>query len=177
MLTNVVQTALQVCEGTEYAVEGLCGLCGGTLSGYDIRSKRFAVLRDDDVDHTLEVNLHRAYCRTCGGILMPEEPFYHGTRLGSPVVDLCRTFSTTMSCGQVATRLGQMGVKVSRWSVRAYCRLPYAPPPSVAVFGLNVPVSIISLSSLSGIPSDSRCARGRDVLIACNYPSRNKLRP
>ncbi|PKL58061.1 MAG: hypothetical protein CVV34_04285 [Methanomicrobiales archaeon HGW-Methanomicrobiales-5] len=177
MLTNVVLTALQTCEGTEYAVEGPCGFCGGTLSGYDTRSKRFAVIGDDDGDHPLKVNLHRAYCRSCGRILMPEEPFYPGTRLGSPVVDLCRAFSATMSSGLVATRLGQMGVKVDRWSVRAYSRLPYSLPPTIAAFGMNVPVSIISLSSLSVIPGGSCGARGRDVLNACNYPSRNTLIP
>jgi hypothetical protein len=172
MLTNIVLAALQVCEGTEYHVEGSCKSCSGTLSGYDTRTKRFAIICDDGDDHTVEVFLHRSYCLTCGRIWLPEEPFYPGTRVGSPIVDLCRAFSATMSCGQVATRLGQMGVKVDRWSVRAYCCLPYAPPQSVAVFGMNVPVSIISLSSLSGIPGDSRYARSRDVLTACNYPSR-----
>lgn len=174
MLSNIVQTALQVCDGTEYSIGGACGSCGGTLSGYDTRMKRFAVISDDEGDRTLEVLLRRAYCRTCGKIWMPDEPFYPGTRVGSPVVDLCRAFSTTMPCGLVARRLGQMGITVDRWSVRSYCSLSNAPPPTVAAFGMNVPVSVISLSSLAGTLREGSTARGEDVLIACNSPSRNR---
>ncbi len=174
MLINIVQTALLVCDGTEYFVGGECVSCGGTLSGYDTRVKRFAILSEDEGDPWVEVLLHRAYCRACGRIWMPEEPFYPRTRIGSPVVDLCRAFSTTMSCGQVSRRLGQMGITVDRWSVRSYCSLSNAPPPTVAAFGMNVPVSLISLSSLAGTLREGSTARGEDVLIACNYPSRNR---
>jgi hypothetical protein len=177
MLINIVQAAIQVCEGTEYPVEGLCGSCGGILSGYDTREKRFAVICYDEGDRTVEVFLHRAYCRDCGRIWMPEEPFYPGTRVGSPVVDLCRAFSPTMPCGQVAPRLGQMGIRVDRWSVHSYCSLPFAPPPVVAAFGMNVPVSIISLSALAGTEGESGCAEGSDVLAACYYPSRKSPLP
>ena len=69
-------------------------------------------------------------------------------------------------------RFGQMGVKVDRWSVRTYCRIPFAPPPTVAAFGMNIPVSIISLSALAGTPYDAGRARSEDVLAACYYPSR-----
>ena len=64
MLPNIVLTALQVCEGTESHGEGLCKSCGGTQSGYDTRTKRFAILCDDEDDHTVEVFLHRSYCLT-----------------------------------------------------------------------------------------------------------------
>ncbi|MDO9324048.1 MAG: hypothetical protein Q7T80_03725 [Methanoregula sp.] len=175
MLINIVQAAILVCEGTQYPVGGTCIACGGILSGYDTREKRFAVICDDDGDRTVEVFLHRAYCRSCGRIQMPEEPFYPGTRVGSPVVDLCRAFSTTMSCGLVTRRLGQMGITVDRWSVRSYCSLALPPPPVVAAFGMNVPVSIISLSALAGMQGDNGCASGNDVLTACNHPSRNRF--
>lgn len=177
MLINIVQAALLVCEGTEYFVGGVCDSCGGTLSGYDTRTKRFAILSEDEGNHRVEVFLHRAYCRDCGQIWMPDEPFYPGTRIGSPVVDLCRAFSTTMPCGQVARRLGQMGITIDRWSVRSYCSLSNAPPPMVAAFGMNVPVSLISLSSLAGTLREGGCAQGEDVLLACNYPSRDRSRP
>ncbi|MFA4825613.1 MAG: hypothetical protein WC593_10710 [Methanoregula sp.] len=173
MLTHVVHTALQVCDRTEYHGGGSCRSCGGTLSGYDTRVKRFALLFDES-DHTVEVIIHRSYCRDCGRIWMPDDPFYPGTRVGSPVVDLCRTLAMTMTCGQVATRLGQMGVKVDRWSVRSYSCLAFAPPPMVAAFGINVPVSIISLSTLATTVGDAGRACGDDVLAACYYPSRTR---
>jgi hypothetical protein len=174
MLTQVVHAALQICEGTEYSMEGICGSCGGILSGYDTRTKRFAILYDNDDEHPVEVLLHRAYCRTCGRILMPEEPFYPGTRVGSPVVDLCRALSLTMPCGQVATRLGQMGIKVDRWSVRSYSQIPFFSPPIVPAFGMNLPISIVSLSALAGTHTGSGHISGEEVLAACNYPSRSK---
>jgi hypothetical protein len=82
MLTNIVLTALQVCKGTEYHVEGLCKSCVGTRSGYDTRTKQFAILCDDEDDHTVEVFLHRSYCLTCRRIWLPEEPFYRGALVG-----------------------------------------------------------------------------------------------
>lgn len=172
MLINIVQAAILVCDKMEYHVEGRCVSCCGILSGYDTRTKRFAILCNDEGDLTIEVNLHRSYCRDCGRIRVPDEPFYSGTRVGSPVVDLCRAFSTTMPYGQVARRLGQMGLIVDRWSVRSYCSLPFSPPPVVAAFGMNVPVSIISLSALAGTKADTDCQGGEYVLAACNYPSR-----
>jgi hypothetical protein len=173
MLTQVVHSALESCEGAEFFVGGSCRSCGGTLSGYDTRTKRFALLEDETGEHPVEVLLYRAYCHSCGRVWMPEDPFYPGTRIGSPIVDLCRALSLTMSSGQVATRLLQMGVRVDRWSVRSYCTSPFKPPATIQAFGMNIPVSIIALSSLAGNQRDEGPMPGEDVLAACNYPSRN----
>jgi len=173
MLTHVVHSAIQLCDGAEFVAGGACPSCGGVLSGYDTRKKRFALLLETDGEKRVEVLLHRAYCRTCGRILMPEDPFYPGTRVGSPVVDLCRALSLSMPSGQVATRLTQMGISVDRWSVRSYCHLPFPPPATIQAFGMNIPVSIISLSSLAGVTGEDGSARGDDVLAACRYPSRS----
>lgn len=172
MLVGIVQTALQECDKTEYFVKGPCSYCSGTLSGYDTRTRRFAILCDEETDRPVAVFLQRAYCRSCGRIAVPEEPFYPGTRIGSPVVDLCRALADTMPCGQVATRLGQMGVRVDRWSVRSYVQRQCAPPPTVTVFGMKIPVSIISLSALAGTHRDASRTKGEDVLTACFFPSR-----
>jgi len=175
IVTGIVQSALRVCDRTEYHVQGTCRFCGGTLSGYDARLKRFAVLCNNNGDERIQVILHRAYCRACGRICMPEEPFYPGTRAGSPVVDLCRALSETMPCGQVATRLGQMGIRVDRWTVHSYCKAPFSPPPTIDAFGMNIPVSIISLSSLAGSQDHAGHINGEDVLAACFYPSRDRV--
>ena len=171
MLTEVVSTALQICDGTEYFAQGTCGSCGGTLSGYDTRTKRFATLCDEEGEHPVEVILHRAYCRSCGRVVVPEEPFYSGTRLGSPVVDLCLALAGTMPCGRVATRLGQMGVKVNRWSVSEYTKGIFPAVPTVAAFGMMIPISIISLSSLATTLNTTGKVDSDDVLAACNHPS------
>jgi hypothetical protein len=172
MLAGIVQTALQECDRTTYFVRGSCRYCGGTLSGYDMRKKRFAILCTGETERLVEVILHRAYCGSCGKIVVPEEPFYPGTRMGSPVVDLCRALAETMPCGQVATRLGQMGVRVDRWSVRSYVQRPFPPPPTIVAFGMKIPVSLISLSAFAGSPRGGGPASGDDVLAACFFPSR-----
>lgn len=172
MLGGIVHAAIRICDGTEYFTGSSCSTCGGTLSGYDTRTKRFAILREEDGNHPVVVILHRSYCRSCGKIVPPEEPFYPGTRAGSPIVDLCRTFAETMPYGRVATRLGQMGIVVDRWSVRAYCQTPYIPPPTIVAFGMKLPVSVISLSSIAGSVHDTGHASGEDVLASCFHPSR-----
>jgi hypothetical protein len=177
MLIQVVHTALQLFDGVEFFMDTACKSCGGSMSGYDTRKKRFAHLREEDGVHPVEVILHRGYCRSCGKVWMPEEPFYPGTRVGSPVVDLCRALSTTLPCGQVATRLTQMGIEIDRGSVRSYCQSTFPPPVTIAVFGMNIPVSVISLSSLAGNQQDDTRVRGDVVLAACNYPSAVITRP
>lgn len=170
LLTGIVQAALRVCNQTEYHVQGPCRSCGGILSGYDRRFKRFAILSGNAGDEKIEVILHRSYCRTCGRIWTPEGPFYSGFRAGSPVVDLCRSLSQTMPHGRVATRLGEIGVRVDRWSVHSYCSVPFSPPPTLQIFGLNIPISIISLSSLSECMDQNGHIKGEDVLAACFCP-------
>jgi hypothetical protein len=161
-----------VCDHTEYYTGGRCRLCGGPLSGYDTRKKRFAVLSGTDGDHPVEIIIHRAYCRECGRIVVPEEPFYAGTRIGSPVVDLCQTLASSVSGGHVTGVLERLGVSVDRWSVRSYCHLPIPPPRTIGLFGMQLPASVVALSSLAGDLGDDRRAAGDDILAACNFPSR-----
>jgi hypothetical protein len=175
LLSGIVNTALRACDQTEYSVHGSCKFCGGTLSGYDTRLKQFATLVDPSGEHSLEVILHRSYCRSCGKIVSPEEPFYPGTRVGSPVVDLCRAFNGSMSSGRVSVLLGQMGVRVDRWSVRGYSKKPFPAFSGVTAFGLKIPVSILSLSSMAGLLDDTGKLDGDDVLAACNYPARFRI--
>lgn len=174
MITEVVHAALRACAETEYRPGPTCRVCGGTLTGYDTRKKRFALLCDDARKELIEVVIHRAYCRTCRKVMMPDEPFYPRTRIGSPVVDLCQTLSVSLSSGQVTNILNRMGLLVDRWSVRTYCSLPIPSPPAIAAFGMHIPVSIISLSALLGENRSERCLTGDDILTACNYPSWEK---
>ncbi len=170
-LTSIVRKALRVCDRTEYFVHGRCRACRGPLSGYDKRLRRFAILCNDDGDYRIDVILNRSYCRECGRIWMPGEPFYPGTRMGSPVVDLCRALSRTMSCGKVATTLGQMGIRVDRWTTRSYCTPPFLPPPTIPAFSMNIPISVVSLSTLAESKDYSGHIRGDDILAACFYPT------
>lgn len=172
ILINIIHTALQACEGVRFHPGSTCGACGGTLNGYDVRKKRFAVLLEDDQPKPVHVIIQRSYCRDCGRIVIPQEPYYPGTRIGSPVVDLCRSLSVVMPYSRISTSIGLMGVQVDRWSVRNYARMPLPGVPSLEAFGMQIPVSMISLSSLrAGSAPTSRTLDMEDVLMACNYPS------
>jgi hypothetical protein len=171
ILTDIIHTALQVCEGVRFHPGPLCSSCGNHMSGYDQRKKRFAILLEDDIPHPLHVIIQRSYCHHCGRIAVPEEPFYPGTRIGSPVVDLCRSLSETMPYSRVSIYLEKMGVQVNRWSSRHYSCTPFPEMPAMEVFGMQIPVSIITLSSIWGTVPGPKAPEMEEILAACNYPS------
>ena len=172
ILINVIHTALRSCEGVRFFTGNTCDTCGGTLSGYDERKKRFALLVEEDKTCPVHVVIRRSACRSCGKIVVPEDPFYPNTRFGSPVVDLCRSLSLGMPCARVSTSLRNMGVLVDRWTVRQYARMPLPDIPMMELFGMQIPVSILSLSTLAGTLGDRAYPDMEEVLTACKYPSR-----
>ena len=171
ILTGILQTALKACEGVRFHPGIICSTCGSQLSGYDERKKRFAVVLEDDEPCPVHVIIQRSYCRSCGTIANPQEPFYPHTRVGSPVVDLCRSLSTKMPYSRVSTYVGRMGVQVDRWSVRHYARSALQEVPSEEVFGMQIPVSIIALSLIGGSVQEPGHPDMDDILAACHYPS------
>ena len=172
ILINIVNTALDACDGVKFHPGSTCSRCGGTLSGYDEREKRFAVLEEDDKTRPVTVIIQRSYCRTCKTITSPPEPFYPGTRVGSPVVDLCRYLSKVMPYSRASTYVGRLGVHLDRWSARNYAMMQLPEIPSVDIFGMPIPVSIIALSTIAGSRQDTGSLTMEDVLTACNYPSK-----
>ncbi len=182
MLVNIIHTALGACGGVRFHAGTVCPVCGGRLSGYDERKKRFAVLVEDDRKEVVQVIIQRSYCRACERIIDPPEPFYPGTRIGAPVVDLCRTLSSSMPFSRASSYLERMGVTVDRWSVRHYAGLPVPAIPFVDVFGMKIPVSIISLSTFAGTSAEPARLDMDEVLMFCNmaggsvpsaFPARN----
>ncbi|MDD1687554.1 hypothetical protein [Methanoregula sp.] len=171
LLTGIIHTALQSCEGVRFQADDTCPCCGGAMSGYDERKKRFAVLIEEGQTIPVHVIIRRSYCRTCKIFSRPPEPFYCGTRVGSPVVDLCRSFSRTMPYSRAATYLQRMGVMVDRWSVRQYAMISLPDKPTMEVFGMQIPLSIITLSTLAGSARETVTLGMDDVLDACSYPS------
>lgn len=171
MLGTLVQTALSACNGSVFTFRDVCPGCGGTLSGYDTKRKRFAVLRDGDSIIPVHVQVKRFACRQCGAICFADEPFYPDTRFGSPVVDLCLTLSTGMPWSRVATYLDGMGVIIDRMTVRNYAQRRFPPVMTADVFGVRLPLSVVSLSSLAaGVPEGGRI-EGAETLAACGFPS------
>jgi hypothetical protein len=171
MACDLVQTVLSSFDGVEFTRAPRCPACGGTVQGYDTRAKKFAVLREGDRERTISVMVKRFTCRTCGTLCYAEDPFYPDTRIGSPVIDLCRTLSATRPYSRTARVLDAMDIIVDRASCRNYATLPLPVLPTADVFGLQLPFSIISLSSLAARLDEGCRIEGAEALAACGFPS------
>jgi hypothetical protein len=174
MLTDIVQAGLAVCDDVLFDHSGPCPGCGGPVSGYDVKRKLFAVIVEEERKRTISVRVKRFYCRRCDTVFFPEQPFYPGTRLGSPVVDICNSFSDIMPYFRATAILGQMGVIVDRWSVRNYAASGYRPASTINMFGVRLPSSIMALSGLAAGANDGRRIEASEILSACAFPSRQK---
>lgn len=172
MLPDLILAALTSCDNIRFESCEACPRCGGEPAGYDVKKKQFAVLMDGEQKKIIHVLVKRFRCRRCRQICLADQPVYPDTRIGAPVVDLCVTLGETMHFPRVSSTLADMGIIVDRWSVRNYIQNNRFPVPAVDMFGIRVPVSVVSLSSLSmGIREDKAIDAGR-VLAACGYPSK-----
>lgn len=171
MLADIIQATLISCDGVLFDSCESCPACGGEVGGYDVKKKQFAVLVDGNEKNVIHVLVKRFRCRTCGQLCLADQPFYPDTRIGSPVVDLCITLGETMHFPRVSASLADMGVIVDRWSVRNYVQKNRTPIPGIDMFGFKIPLSIVSLSSLSmGMREGGIDAPA--ILAACGYPSK-----
>jgi len=175
LLVDIIQSGILACEGIVFDSRDACPVCGGQISGYDTRKKQFAVMLRDGTPYPLHVLVKRFLCRQCGLISFADEPFYKGTRHGSPVVDLCRTLSTTIPYHRAAAYMTQMGIVIDRGTVRNYARGSYPEIPTSDLFGVRIPLSVISLSSL--IAGEGGRIKGAEALAACGFPSAYRAAP
>ena len=174
ILASIVQAGLTAVDGTTFSELAACPACGGPVSGYDTKKKVFAILRDESGERTLRVTVKRFYCRACDRIVNADEPFYPGTRVGSPVIDLCLTLAATMPANRTAAYLEAMGVVMDRTSCRLYIKNHARPVPSSDLFGIMMPISVVSLSGLADNAGKGAAVRGADVLAACGFPSADR---
>lgn len=171
MVSDLIQAALLICDETVFDLYSPCPFCGGEVSGYDLRKRRFARIRHSERDHVIFVHVKRYQCQRCNRTFMSDAPFYPDTRIGSPVIDLCVTFATCMPYYRVSSILEDLGVIVDRGSVRFYA-LQGRSVKSEDMFGIRVPVSVILLASLTAGTIYSERVCGSDILAVCGYPSR-----
>jgi hypothetical protein len=174
MLGDIVQMALTACDGTVFEEREACPGCGGPVSGYDTKKKQFAVLTNGAGRRPVHVFVKRFSCRACKKVCFADEPFYPGTRVGSPVFDLCVTLSGTMPYTRTAAYLEEMGIYIDRMSVRNFARRTLPPVPTADVFGIRLPMSVISLSTLAAGICEGGCIEGAEALAACGFPSAHR---
>ena len=171
MAADIIRNALSSMDGVEFTDLPSCPSCGGTVMGYDMREKQFAVLEDEGTMRTIHVRVKRFRCRQCGRLCYAGEPFYPDTRIGSPVIDLCVTLSSTMPASRAARVLGAMGVIVDRTSCLLYARSHKGEIPTANVFGMRLPFSVLSLSGLAARTVEGSRIIGAEALAACGFPS------
>jgi len=174
MLGTIVQAGLTSVDGATFTELGACPACGGPVAGYDTKKKIFALMRDENGRRTITVTVRRFYCRACDRIFNADEPFYPGTRIGSPIIDLCLTLAETMPANRTATYLGAMGVLLDRTSCRLYVRDQARPVMSSDLFGIRLPLSIVSLSTLASRAGEGTPVSGAEILAACGFPSADR---
>lgn len=146
MLAALVQNGVMAVEGKHFSGAVPCPSCGGEVSGYDERERRFATIIDGDRTRDVSVTVTRFRCRQCREICSARAPFYPDTRLGSPIVDLCVTGAKELPCSQVAGILREFGLVVDRGTVRNYAGRDFGFIPVTELFGLRIPQSVLSLS-------------------------------
>lgn len=171
LLSDLVYTTLILCDGILFDECGACPHCGGELSGYDVKKKQFAIMIEQEQKRVVSVLVKRFICRQCGLVSLANQPFYPDTRIGSPVVDLCVTLGGTMPYSRVSSCLAEMGIVVDRWSVRNYVQKTRPRIPVIDMFGVMIPLSMVSLSSLAvGLPEGRRMDASA-LLAACSTAS------
>ena len=171
MLVTIVSAALSAVDGVQFTECTACPVCGGPVRGYDTKKKRFAVVMEGETRRALYVYVKRFYCRKCQRLCYADEPFYPGTRIGSPVIDLGLTVSATMTPNRVAAYLAALGIVVDRTTFRLYVKRTVPLVPTTDVFGIRIPLSVVTLSTLATGTGEGGRIEGAEVLAACGFPS------
>ena len=176
MASALILSSLQLCDGVVFDRPNVCPSCGGDGSGYELRTRRFAVIQEEKDECLITVKVKRFQCIRCHHTFLADAPFYPETRAGSPVIDLCTALAGCMPCYSVSSFLGDIGVMVDRGSVRTYA-LQDRRVMTTEMLGLRVPVSILHLASLAAGKGAGDEITGSDVLTACGHPEGNHLKP
>lgn len=177
MAADIVRTALSAMDGAVFSELSVCPSCGGPVSGYDYKNRQFAVLDDQGTPRPVHVRVKRFRCRQCHKLCYADQPFYPGTRIGSPVIDLCVTLAAGMPAGRVARVLLALGVQVDRTSCLLLAKKFQGEIRTADVFGMRLPFSILSLSNLAARSFDEGPVRGSEALAACGFPSSYRAPP
>lgn len=177
LLADIVQSSILGFDRMVFDRKDRCPLCGGQLTGYDTRTRQFAVMLREGRPGPVQVFVKRFSCRECGSLCSAGEPFYPDTRSGAPVVDLCRTLAETMPFHRTAAYLSQMGIIVDRGTVRKYALQVLPEIPTTSLFGIRLPISVVSLASLAARAGEGSPVSGAETLIACGLPPAERAPP
>jgi RNA polymerase subunit RPABC4/transcription elongation factor Spt4 len=170
ILADLIPAAIAACDDILFDDLGCCPRCGGDVTDYDIRKKQFAVIANDQKTTTINVRVKRFRCKNCHAVVYAHQPFYPDTRTGSPIVDLCVTFSTMMPYARASEYLNRIGIIVDRWSIRNYAKKKLS-VPMTKIYDTHLPNSVIAICDLLSAVKPGSQLQANDVLYACSYPS------
>jgi hypothetical protein len=170
MVSDLIQQGILAMEGVRFTQRASCPFCQGPLQGYDYRSKRFAVLIDEDVRQDVYVIVKRFTCRICGAVSSAEAPFYPSTRHGSPLVDFALTLSGLKSYREASRILAHCHIDMDWGTIRHYVTKNFPPAPTFALYGIPVPLSLLYLSILGVQLGKGSTIEGAEALAACRLP-------
>jgi len=171
MAVDIIQTALSAIDGAVFTDLAACPYCGGMVSGYDYKTRQFAVVEEQENVRTIQIRVKRFRCRECNRLCYADQPFYPDTRIGSPVVDLSVTLTANMPATRAARVLSSVGICVDRTSCLLFARRFRQDIRTAEVFGMRIPFSILTLSNLAARNFESSPLPGSDILTACGFPS------
>ena len=179
IIADIVMSSISAVDGITFTKHSVCPACGGPLSGYDTKRKQYARIITSDGPKTLYVDIRRYCCRDCHRFCLADNPFYPDTRIGSVIVDLCIALSMTLPVNRVPAYLETMGILVDRSSCRLYVHHISGCYVRTNVryididprFGIHLPLSVLSLSSLAAVADEGHPLDESDVLSACGFPS------
>nr|WP_319376082.1 hypothetical protein [uncultured Methanoregula sp.] len=177
MITDLIITAVSAFDGAEFTKLAQCPFCGGAIQGYDTRKKKFAVLTETAGERTITVYVRRFTCRSCKKLCYADEPFYPDTRIGSIIIDLHTTLSTLMPPSRAARVIDVMGIRVDRTTWRNYRNLKVPDIPTAEVFGMRLPRSILTISTIAARIPEGSGIEGAEALAACGFPSTYRAAP
>ena len=177
IIIDIVQNGLLTCNGIIFDTRDVCPVCGGRLSGYDTKKKQFAVLLEGENRHPIHVLVKRFSCRQCHTVCFADEPFYPNTRIGSPLVDLGISLAANMSFYRATQVMEQLGIVIDRGTIRNYVKRPFPDIPTAGLFGIHLPMSVLSLADLGTRFGEGSRIPGAEALAACGFPSAYRAAP
>ncbi|NYT07498.1 MAG: hypothetical protein GKC05_04495, partial [Methanomicrobiales archaeon] len=69
MLQTLVQAGFSAVEGKEFTMLDACPHCGGEITGYDRKRRKFVTLIEDGSGRDIHVSVRRFQCLGCGAVV------------------------------------------------------------------------------------------------------------
>lgn len=176
IIADFVYQAVTGVTGVRFTEAGSCPACGGLLISHDMKKRRFSTVLTPAGTGQIHVYVKRFHCRECARLCYADAPFYGNSRFGSVITDLCLTLCHSYSYYQTAAILRSLGIIMDRGTVRTTALMHTHQVDVTDLFGIVLPRSVLSLSTLVMDSSPAHPINGRDVLEACGFPVSSEKR-